>query len=361
MSRMLSLTDRVEELVHARDLADGETPVLLMVSGGSDSTALAYLACELHKRGALGELAMLHVNHHIRGAASDGDAAFVQKLADHLGIPLFMCDIDVPGIVSRNGGNTEAVARDERYQAAAEALESLCRHAGYITDDGRVFTAHTADDRVENFYMRSIVGCGPGGFRSMDYLSHAHGFALCRPLLHASREELRAYLAEVPDAVTDDEGALWREDATNLDTDHFRAFVRHEIIPQAKRRNPRLLESLTRTMDLIADEDDMLDGQARELLVHLGTPLGDHLPDGVVLAPELAEKPLPMQRRVVAKLLGLMLPRSERLESASVQACLDALGTPGAVANIQGNLAVSYNKHGLRIEPMAAFRARRKK
>ena len=33
----------------------------------------------------------------------------------------------------------------------------------------------------------------------------------------------------------------------------------------------------------------------------------------------------------------------------------------GYVANIQGDLAVSANKRGVRIEPMAAYRARRKR
>ncbi|MFR9169285.1 MAG: tRNA lysidine(34) synthetase TilS, partial [Gordonibacter urolithinfaciens] len=33
----------------------------------------------------------------------------------------------------------------------------------------------------------------------------------------------------------------------------------------------------------------------------------------------------------------------------------------GYVANIQGDLAVSANKRGVRVEPMAAFRARRKR
>ena len=85
-----------------------------------------------------------------------------------------------------------------------------------------------------------------------------------RPLLDASREELRAYIAErerdgAPVAC-DDAGCLWREDATNAHTDRFRAYVRHEIVPRAKERNPQLLEVLGRTMNLIADEDDMLGG-----------------------------------------------------------------------------------------------------
>ena len=45
------------------------------------------------------------------------------------------------------------------------------------------------------------------------------------------------------------------------------------------------------------------------------------------------------------------------------RACKAAGGKPlgGYVANIQGDLAVSANKRGVRVEPMAAFRARRKR
>ncbi len=52
----------------------------------------------------------------------------------------------------------EAIARDERYKAARRAIESTCSHLGFSEESARVYTAHTADDRVENFYMRSIVG-----------------------------------------------------------------------------------------------------------------------------------------------------------------------------------------------------------
>ena len=101
--------------------------------------------------------------------------------------------------------------------------------------------------------------------------------------------------------------------------------------------------------------------RAREVLVTLATPLGSTIRDGVLLKPELREHDAPLVRRVFDKLLSLMLPRDERVESASVEACMAGLGQSGYVANIQGNLAVSYNKHGLRIEPMGAFSARRKR
>ncbi|WP_080801568.1 tRNA lysidine(34) synthetase TilS [Arabiibacter massiliensis] len=361
MAEDATLVERAAAAIAARGLADSDTPALLMVSGGSDSTALAYAACELRERGLLGELAVLHVNHRLRGEDADADERFVAQLAELLGLPLFSCSVDVAALAERSGENVEAVARRERYLAANEALESLCLHAAAPLADGRILTAHTADDRVESFYMRSIVGTGPGGFRAMRYRNGP----VVRPLLDASREELRDYVvarerAGLPTAC-DEQGALWREDATNAHTDRFRAYVRHEIVPRAKERNPQLLDVLVRTMNLIADEDDLLDGMAEELA-------GRHaraLDDGWLLAPELGGEPAPLARRVVVRVLQGMLGPDARVETAAVEAVLAAFddgGRPigGYVANIQGDLAVSANKRGVRLEPMATYRARRK-
>lgn len=363
--------DRMRATIAARGLASPETPVLLMVSGGSDSTALAYLAAELAGMGELGMLAMLHVNHCLRGADSDADARFVESLASLLSIPLFMCDVDVAAQAARTHGNVEAVARSERYLAANEALESLCRHAGEPIARGRIFTAHTADDRVESFYMRSIVGTGPGGFRSMRY----ENGPIMRPLLDVGREDLCDYLRKrerdgIPCAV-DSQGNLWREDATNAHTDRFRAFVRHEIVPHAKERNAHLLDTLTRTMNLIADEDDYLEGVAagvsRDCLTWLGDAPGCEPSwcDGFRLAPPFGQVARPVARRVVAGALQNMLGRDARIEAASVEAVLTAFEgkrpKSGYVTNIQGDIAVSANKRGVLVEPMSAYRARRKK
>lgn len=401
------VAQRALQIIRAHDLASSESPVLLMVSGGSDSTALAYLAHALHEAGQIGPVAMLHVNHQLRGRDADDDARFVQQLAELLDIPLFLCQIDVGGEAKRTGENVEAVARRERYLAANEALESLCLHTATPLADGRIFTAHTADDRVESFYMRSIVGTGPGGFRAMRYRNGP----VVRPLLELSREDLRTYLEKRAESgasvARDGAGALWREDATNAHTDHFRAYVRHEIVPPAKARNPQLLEVLTRTMNLIADEDDMLDDMATSLMERLVTWLeqvegrAPAYEDGCVLAPALGAEPLPLQRRVVMRVLKLMLGQETRIDTAAVDAILDAWSGSesgrgsghesgqgsargseqepgqeptleqdaseaprprgGYVANIQGNLAVSANKREVRIEPMHAFRARRKR
>lgn len=387
----MDLSAHVLSVIETRGLAGPDTPVVLMVSGGSDSTALAYLCADLRRQGKLGPLAMLHVNHRLRGDDADGDEAFARQLAEVLEIPFTCLSVDVRAISDEEGGNVEAVARRLRYQGAHEALAALCQQHAVPVADGRIFVAHTADDRIENFFMRSIVGTGPGGFRSMRYLNGQVG----RPLLDLGRDDLRAYIDDLAEAGRamgrGPAGELWCEDATNSHTDRFRAFVRHQIVPKAKERNPQLLATLTRTMNLMADEDDMLEAMVDDLQQRFARWLCDEgsgkddrrCPEGIeggapdasegfLLLPELGEQPLPLQRRLADRLLQAMLGPDARVEFVSVQAVLDgwrpraageetASVNSGYVANIQGNLAVSANKHGVRVEPMAAFRARRKR
>ena len=374
---------RMKETIAERGLVQEGDALLLMVSGGSDSTALARLAARLRDEGRLGALDMLHVNHKLRGKDADDDARFVAALADELGIPLFSCEVDVAGEAARCGENVEAVARRERYAAAEEAVLSMCQHEAIPLAQGKIVTAHTVDDRIESFYMRSIVGTGPGGFRGMLYRNGR----VVRPLLDCTREGLRAYLeglaagadggAAAGDASAPGTGGLWREDATNAHTDRFRAYVRHEIVPKARAWNEGLDATLGRTMNLIADEDDMLEAMADDVVAadvaapdgsrtgEGGRPLeGADFAEGFLLEPSFGCVLRPLQRRVVHRLLQEMLGAGQRVDAASVAAALDGFaddGIPqgGYVANIQGNLAVSANKLGVRVEPMAAFRSRR--
>lgn len=371
---MMDVLQRAKETLRERNLVATDAPVVLMVSGGSDSTALAYAASELSREGAIGPVFMLHVNHQLRGEQADADAAFVAQLAAALEIPLFTVNVDVAAEAARTGENVEAVGRRVRYNAAQDMLRDACLQLAVPLADGRIFTAHTQDDRVESFYMRSIVGTGPGGFRSMLYRNGP----VVRPLLDTSREALRAFIQERADAgdparpvARDGEGALWREDATNAHTDHFRAWVRHEVVPLMKQKNPQLLDTLCRSMNLVGDEDDMLDAQTNRIIGELVVwedVDGDAVVDyeaGCMILPPFGALELPIQRRVAFQVLQYMLGPDARVETSTITAITDAFGPDaprsGYTNNIQGNLAISANKQGLRIEPMEAYRIRRKR
>ena len=373
--RNLDVIEQAKLTIEQHCLANPKTPVLLMVSGGCDSVALTYIACELAGAGALGELALFHLNHNLRGQAANEDEQFVEQLANMLGIKCFKSSVNVAEIAKREGGNIEAIGRRERYLAASAALEKLCAKACCPTAEGRIFTAHTADDRAENFYMRAMVGTGPGGLRSMKYINGP----VARPLLDISKQALMHYLesrkASGKPCAQDAAGNIWREDATNARTDYFRAYVRHKVIPPIQKRCPVHLGVLCRTMNLIASEDDMLDAMAAKLVsMHMTWADANNASEGGVLRPELGRSPRPLVRRAVLRVLAAMLPKHFRIDTASVEKVIDAWDNAGSncenksakprggyTANICGNIAVSANKRGVRLEPMAAYRARRKR
>ena len=141
-----------------------------------------------------------------------------------------------------------------RYGAAWDLACELCARRGVAPQSARVLVAHTADDRAETFLMRVITGAGLTGLVG---LRPTCGIVV-RPLLGQTREELREELRE--------RGIGWREDATNEEDVALRSYVRHHVTPAMTRRNPSFARTLGRTLDHLADEDELLARLAADLL-----------------------------------------------------------------------------------------------
>jgi tRNA(Ile)-lysidine synthase len=194
-----------------RFLADaGIAPcrIIAAVSGGTDSSALLRALSEL--RGSGFDIAAAHVNHHLRGAESDGDESFVRDLCSRLGMPLHVADgaLDPESIRERG---IEAAARTVRYQRLTDLREKS--GARFVA------TAHQKNDQAETVLMRLLSGSGPGGLRGIHPVRE-DGFI--RPLLEVTREEIEVYLRE--------HGITPRHDTSNDDPrflrNRVRAFVR---------------------------------------------------------------------------------------------------------------------------------------
>ena len=163
---------RTASALSAAGAPPAAAPVVLMVSGGADSTALLVMACTSRldiadgrgaARIARERLHVLHVNHHLRGDASDGDEQYVRELCERFGLPLCIEHADFSDL---GASNLEAAAREVRYAAARRYVRELSEQAGTPRSAARILTAHTASDRTETFFMNAIKGSGPAGLRS---------------------------------------------------------------------------------------------------------------------------------------------------------------------------------------------------
>ena len=110
-------------------------PVVLMVSGGADSTALLVLAATSaldiddgrgRARIARERLHVLHVNHGLRGLDAEEDEEFVRDLAARYGMPCTIRRADVAALAAGAGDNVENAGRElrvSRYLQSEEAIE----------------------------------------------------------------------------------------------------------------------------------------------------------------------------------------------------------------------------------------------
>ena len=315
-------------------------PVVLMVSGGADSTALLVMAATSAldiddgrgtARIARERLHVLHINHGLRGLDADEDEEFVRGLAAEYGIPCTVERLDVAALAAKTSDNVENAGREARYAAAARLANELSEQFGTPRAAARICTAHTADDRAETFFMNAIRGSGAPGLSSIPRRRNR----IVRPLLDKTHDELCEYLRM--------RGIVWREDDTNRDTRYLRAYVRHELMPVVERRNPRVVASIASTCDILSDEDAYLGALASRLLHDL-----IRRQDGGMIALDasrLAASEVALARRAVRSAL-LMVEADARLEARHINRVLGLVSAGAGSATLPIGVDVRV-EHGL--------------
>ena len=307
-------------------------PVILMVSGGADSMALLHMAVteplDLGDGAGLSRIAkerlhVLHVNHLLRGEDADADQHFVQETCDSLGVPCTALRVDVAKFAQERDGNVEDVGRRVRYDAARELAQKLCTEQGISRQKAKILTAHTADDRAETFMMNVMHGSGMSGLASIP----RHRGLIYRPLLDYTHDQLKDWLKA--------RGLDWHEDATNTDTHYLRAYMRHNVLPLLKARNPMLVQTVCKIADLMTDEDDYLEMKAARKLRQITLRKSE---SSLVLdALKLSSTDVVIARRVVRIVARQLIPEAW-LEFKHVDAVLEAVAAGVGVANLPQNL-----------------------
>jgi len=199
--------------------------IICATSGGADSMALLFALYLLADKLEI-SIAAAHFNHHLRGAESDRDEAFVKSFCEGYHIPFYSGSGEV---VSGTKG-LEAAARDARYAF----LKSL---------PGKIATAHTANDNAETVLMHIVRGTGLKGLGGITPVAPG----LIRPMLNITRSEILTFLREYSIPYVDD--------SSNRTDLFLRNRLRHHVMPLLEQENPKLAENMS-AMALRLREDE---------------------------------------------------------------------------------------------------------
>ena len=283
----------MNRLIDEYDMLPPGCTVVCAVSGGADSICLLHRLNQLRAIRPF-TLVAAHYNHHLRGAESDRDEAFVKRwVEDWCGpdpaagqpplpaVRLITGGGDVSGEAKRLGLGLEETARRMRYAFLEEAARAV--------GADRIATAHTADDNAETVLLHLIRGSGLQGLTGI----RPRQGRLVRPLLTTPRREIEDYLElyHIPHV----------EDSTNQDDAYTRNQVRHQVIPLLDEINPWFVPRMADTIRYLRSENDYISAQAAAV-ARRARPAGD---GGLsISAALLASQPDPIAVRIVSCLLG---------------------------------------------------------
>lgn len=210
--------------------------LLLAVSGGIDSVVLAKLC---HQAGFTFGIA--HCNFQLRGIDSEGDEIFVQELAQTYRVMYHVQRFETKVFAKKEGISTQMAARELRYRW----FEDLRRTQRY----DYILTAHHQDDLLETLLINLTRGTGLAGLHGI-LPKNGH---LIRPLLFATRTEIKAFLTQ--------HQLAWREDSSNASSDYMRNRLRHDVIPILRELNPNVSAAAAQLAERVKIVENILEHQ----------------------------------------------------------------------------------------------------
>lgn len=228
-----ALQNAFSKFISDNDLVRDREPVLLAVSGGIDSMAMANLFLSEGIRHAIA-----HCNFRLRGAEADADEDLVRSYALSKNIPFHTVGFDTQKYAYEWGISIQMAARELRYSW----FRKLMTENGYAA----TAVAHNLDDQVETILLNLARGTGLTGLSGMRIDSGD----IIRPLLFASRKQIVDFsrYACIP----------FREDKSNSDTKYSRNKLRHKVIPVFREINPSFDATISKNAGRFAQLDLLL-------------------------------------------------------------------------------------------------------
>jgi len=213
--------------------------IVVAVSGGADSLALAYALSQEVEKLAL-QLSAVTIDHQLQSQSAEQANLVVEQMRE-LGIECRVVKVNVE--ISEG---LEASARKARYEALGELQTDA------------VFLGHTHNDQAESVLLGLARGSGT---RSLSGMAEVNG-KYVRPLLAITREQTENACQEI--------GLTPWNDPHNKDPQFARVRVRTQALPVLEETiGPGISAALVRSSQLLRDDADALDQWAEEEILGL--------------------------------------------------------------------------------------------
>ena len=232
------MINKVYDTILRYKLVESGDTVGVALSGGADSIALLHILLQLRDQFNF-RLTALHLNHGIRGDEAERDQAFVEEVCQKWNVPLVLKRVDVPQYAKDHKMSPELAARELRY-------------AFFDEFNGKIATAHHADDHLETVLFRLTRGTGLRGLCGIPPKRER----IIRPLIECSRAEIEAYCAA--------EEISFVTDSTNLSNEYTRNRIRNLVIPELKQLNSALCDSVLRFSESARLDCDYLESVSQQ-------------------------------------------------------------------------------------------------
>lgn len=293
--RGASLVATVRSTIETRGLFGRGSSVLVACSGGPDSVAmldaLHRLVPDLGHR-----LVVASVDHGLRPEARD-EVALVARLADERGLSFAAISL----------GLSEGTSMGDARRARYAALHRIAAHAGASA----VAVGHTLEDQAETVLARLVRGSGLRGLRSIQPMRTD---GVIRPLLDASREQVRAHLAS--------HALPFVSDPSNRDARYLRVRLRHDVLPRLVSEDAAVAAHLAALADEANELAEYVDGLVEPWV-------STQLQAEELVAAQLESVPRPFRAQAISSLVARRTGREPGRRV--VEGVLDALARGGEV------------------------------
>ncbi len=265
------MRDVVFNSLEKKGISFRDKNVLICVSGGADSIALADFIVQHKAELFIKKIFVCHFNHGTRDKENGFEQQLVEDFCRENDIEIFVGFGRMNEIPRPKGMSFEVFARNLRHDFFKQTASQ---------NEALILTAHNMNDRAETFLLNTIRGSGLSGARSIEAVSKR----AYRPLIDVSRQQIEDYCKN--------RNLKYATDSSNLSEQYSRNKLRLSVFPKLLEINQKAVENISRFCELSHEAENYIEKQTKKLIETCDNKNGGFKTEQFLLADEFLQKQL---------------------------------------------------------------------